>query len=161
MKSKRASPRLSLSQISFVVHVCPPSKLTPSSIPASGKSTFETSTMLFGLVGLMAIASSDSFVCRWLMSTFVGAAAPTGIATSRTTQRAAQNAATDGPGRMLSPSLGCRQREATPPDPSGAAAADQVTWNLEPAAGISGPGEDDPPPPARLLQDESTVPVYG
>src|SRR5438105_3237742 len=57
--------------------------------------------MLFGLVGLTAIVSSDSFVCRWLMSTFTGGAAVAG----RTMQSAAQNAATTRPGRMLSPLL--------------------------------------------------------
>src|SRR6266550_7308365 len=77
--SQQASPRLSLLPMRFVVHVCPPSKLTPSSIPAAGKSTFETMTMFCGLVGLTAMASSDSFVCRWLMSMFGGVAGATGL----------------------------------------------------------------------------------
>src|SRR6266480_1479665 len=65
--------------MSFLVHVCPPSKLTPSSIPAAGKSTFETMTMFWGFVGLTAMASSDSFVCRWVMSMFGGVAGATGL----------------------------------------------------------------------------------
>src|SRR6266516_6171896 len=70
--SQHASPRLSLSPISFLVQVAPPSKLTPSNSPAAGCSTFVTITMLFGLVGLTATVSSDSFPGRWLTSTFVG-----------------------------------------------------------------------------------------
>src|SRR5262249_48326216 len=108
--SQHASPRLSLSPISFVVHVFPPSKLTPSSIPAAGKSTFETSTMLFGFVGLTAIASSDSFVCRWLMSTFVGIDGAAGrcawpeAAKRNARQSVKQNATASRLGRMVSPS---------------------------------------------------------
>src|SRR5260370_14641461 len=62
--------------ISFVDHVLPPSKLTPSNIPAvrpaSAWPTLVTVTMLSGLVGLTAIVSSDSFRCRWLISTLAG-----------------------------------------------------------------------------------------
>src|SRR5262249_33324026 len=62
--------------ISFVVHVFPPSKLIPSNIPAASPAspwpTLVTVTMLLGLAGLTAIASSDSFRCRWLMSTLAG-----------------------------------------------------------------------------------------
>src|SRR5438876_11978405 len=70
--SQHASPRLSLFPINFVVQFAPPSKLTPSSIPAAGCSTFVTITMLFGLVGLTATVSSHSLVDRWLTSTFGG-----------------------------------------------------------------------------------------
>src|SRR6266536_1141704 len=70
--SQHASPRLSLSPISFLVQVAPPSKLTPSNNPAAGWSTFVTITMLFGLVGLTATVSSDSLVSRWLTSMFAG-----------------------------------------------------------------------------------------
>src|SRR5216684_2533703 len=70
--SQQASNRLSLSPISFVVQVLPPSMLTPSNSPAAGWSTFVTITMLFGLVGLTATVSSDSLPDRWLTSTFVG-----------------------------------------------------------------------------------------
>src|SRR2546430_13674063 len=70
--SQHASPRLSLSPISFWVQVVPPSKLTPSNTPAAGWSTFVTITMFFGLVGLTATVSSDSLPSRWLTSTFVG-----------------------------------------------------------------------------------------
>src|SRR6266568_5915526 len=73
--SQHASPRLSLSPISFLVQVAPPSKLTPSNNPAAGWSTFVTITMLFGLVGLTATVSSDSLPGRWLTSTFVGVGA--------------------------------------------------------------------------------------
>jgi hypothetical protein len=85
-----------LSPISFVVHVLPASKLTPSSMPAAGKSTFETSTMFWGFVGLTAIASSDSFVCRWLMSTLVGVVGVRGwaAAAGTTIRETAANAET-------------------------------------------------------------------
>src|SRR5215470_14266254 len=66
--------------ISFVAHVLPPSKLTPSNIPAVSPAspwpTLVTVTMLSGLAGLTAIVSSDSFRCRWLMSTLTGVAVP-------------------------------------------------------------------------------------
>src|SRR5215467_3673407 len=79
--SQQESPNGSLPPraISFVVHVLPPSKLTPSSIPAVSPAslwpTFVTITMLLGLVGLTAIVSSDSFRCRWLTLTLAGTAA--------------------------------------------------------------------------------------
>src|SRR5712691_3271744 len=99
--SQQASPRLSLFPISFVVQVWPPSKLTPSSIPAAGKSTFETMTMLLGLVGLTAMVSSDSFVWRWLMSTFGGTGArgpaPAGMTANKTMQSDDRNAAAATP----------------------------------------------------------------
>src|SRR6266567_1169704 len=75
LASQQASPSGSLPPrpISFVVHVLPPSKLTPSNIPAVSPAspwpTLVTVTMLSGLVGLTAIVSSDSFRCRWLTST--------------------------------------------------------------------------------------------
>src|SRR5437588_11731696 len=70
--SQHASPRLSLSPISFLVQVAPPSKLTPSNNPAAGWSTFVMITMFFGLVGLIATVSSDSLPDRWLTSMFAG-----------------------------------------------------------------------------------------
>src|SRR5436305_8851630 len=70
--SQHASPRLSSSPINFLVQVAPPSKLTPSNIPAAGWSTLVTITMFFGLVGLTATVSSDSLPGRRLMSTFAG-----------------------------------------------------------------------------------------
>src|SRR6266700_3498713 len=80
--SQQPSPRGSLppSAISFVVHVLPPLKLTPANIPAvspaSAWPTLVTITMLSGLVGLTATASSDSFRCRWLTSTLTETADP-------------------------------------------------------------------------------------
>src|SRR5260370_12985708 len=78
--SQHPSPSGSLPPraISFVCHVLPPSKLTPSNIPADSPAspwpTLVTVTMLSGLAGLTAIASSDSFRCRWLMSILAGVA---------------------------------------------------------------------------------------
>src|SRR5260370_41462304 len=80
--SQHPSPSGSLPPraISFVCHVLPPSKLTPSNIPADSPAspwpTLVTVTMLSGLAGLTAIASSDSFRCRWLVSILAGGAAP-------------------------------------------------------------------------------------
>src|SRR5713226_9115699 len=72
--SQQASPSLSLLPISFVDQVLPPSKLTPSNMPAVSPAslcpTLVTTTMFLGFVGLTAIASSDSLRCRWLTSTF-------------------------------------------------------------------------------------------
>src|SRR5260370_26946637 len=79
---QQASPAGSLPPrpIGFVAQVLPPSKLTPSNIPAvspaSAWPTLVTITMLLGLAGLTAIASSDSFRCRWLTSTLAGTAGP-------------------------------------------------------------------------------------
>src|SRR6266566_6335276 len=98
--SQQASPRLSLLPINFVDQVLPPSKLTPSSMPAVSPAslwpTLVTTTMFLGFVGLTAIASSDSFRCRWLTSTLVGVAAagaaawaPAGAATRATAVSAA------------------------------------------------------------------------
>src|SRR6266851_1539771 len=74
--SQQASPSLSLLPISFVDQVLPPSKLTPSNMPAVSPAslcpTLVTTTMFLGFVGLIAIASSDSLRCRWLTSTFAG-----------------------------------------------------------------------------------------
>src|SRR5919109_381655 len=77
---------------SFLVHVLPPSKLTPSNIPAVSPAspwpTLVTVTMLSGLTGLTAIASSDSFRCRWLTSTLTGV-----TAAARSPARAVANVA--------------------------------------------------------------------
>src|ERR1700746_4069736 len=77
--SQHASPSTSPgapSPINEVVHVEPPLKLTalniPAVTPASRCPMLVTMTMLFGFVGLIAIASSDSFRWRWLTSTLVG-----------------------------------------------------------------------------------------
>src|SRR5229473_2648171 len=82
--------------ISFVAHVLPPSKLTPSNIPAVSPAspwpTLVTVTMLRGLVGLTAIVSSDSFRCRWLISTLAGVTGPA-PATARAVGVAASAAA--------------------------------------------------------------------
>src|SRR6266516_7218888 len=74
--SQQASPSSSLLPTRRLVHVAPPSKLTarniPAESPASRCPTLVKTTMLSGLVGLTAMASSDSFRCRWLTSTFGG-----------------------------------------------------------------------------------------
>src|SRR6266849_805833 len=92
--SQQASPRLSLMTISLVDQVLPPSKLTPSNMPAVSPAslwpTLVTTTMFLGFVGLTAIASSDSFRCRWLTSTLVGVARTVAVAVAtRTMARAA------------------------------------------------------------------------
>src|SRR5207245_11192954 len=82
--SQQASPRLSLSPISFVDQVLPPSKLTPSNMPAVSQAslwpTLVTRTMFLGFVGLTAIAYSNSLKCRWLTSTLVGVARTVALA---------------------------------------------------------------------------------
>src|ERR1700757_1905410 len=87
----------------LVVQGKPPSKLTPANMPAAGTTTLVTITMLFGLVGLTAMASSDSLVERWLTAMFVGV----GCAPARTgkTSRATANPsdfieASDSTGRV-------------------------------------------------------------
>src|SRR6266852_2055950 len=101
--------------ISFLVHVLPPSKLTPSNIPAvspaSAWPTLVTVTMLLGLTGLTAIASSDSFRCRWLTSTLTGGAA----AVRGDPVRCAATAVADGAARradvrIATTRIGSRQR---------------------------------------------------
>ena len=81
--------------------MAPPSKLTPSNIPAvipaSTWPTLVTVTMLSGFVGLTAMASSDSFRCRWLTSTLVGVvlaaiADPAGISSAAVTAATAKTA---------------------------------------------------------------------
>src|SRR5712671_6268608 len=84
--SQQASPRTSPAPrpMSLVVQVDPPSKLTASNIPALSPAsrcpTFVTMTMLLGLVGLTAIASSDSLRFRWLTSIFAGPRAEPALA---------------------------------------------------------------------------------
>src|SRR6059058_66207 len=58
--------------MSRLAQVAPPSKLTAANNPASGTTTLETTTMLLGLVGLTATATSDSLVGRRLTSTLPG-----------------------------------------------------------------------------------------
>src|SRR2546421_3704803 len=93
--SQQASPRLSLLPISFVDHVRPPSKLTPSNMPAVSPAslcpTLVTMTMFFGFVGLTAMDSSDSLRCRWLTSTLLGV--PWNVAPTVATGAAARAAA--------------------------------------------------------------------
>src|SRR5882762_9815395 len=59
----------------LVAQVEPPSRLTAANIPAAGTTTLVTITILFGLVGLTAIVSSDSLLESWLTSMFVGVTA--------------------------------------------------------------------------------------
>src|SRR6266699_5575445 len=95
--SQQASPRLSLLPINFVDQVLPPSKLTPSNMPAVSPAslwpTLVTTTMFLGFVGLTAIASSDSFRCRWLTSTLVGVARTVAVAVAVATGTMAKAAA--------------------------------------------------------------------
>src|SRR5262249_26125702 len=65
-------PRLSLLPMIRAAHVAPPSKLTAANRPAAGTTTLVTITMLPGLSGLTAIASSDSLLESWLTSMFLG-----------------------------------------------------------------------------------------
>src|SRR5438874_3021426 len=102
--SQQASPRLSPLPINVLAQLLPPSKLTPLNIPAAGKSTLVMTTMLFGFVGLTAMAPSDSLWCHWLASTFVGIPLPVGfpdaaaeLVTSPTVARAATSAAVSVP----------------------------------------------------------------
>src|SRR5215472_16433295 len=103
--SQQASPSGSPAPraISLVVHVLPPSKLTPSNIPAASPAsrwpTLVTVTMLSGLVGLTAMASSDALKCRWLMSALAGAAAS-----------AVGPAASAAPATIATAKLGTRRR---------------------------------------------------
>src|SRR5713226_4652468 len=90
--SQHAAPRLSLFPMILLVQVEPPSKLTAANMPAAGTTTLVTITILFGLVGLTAIVSSDSLVGRWLMSIFVGVVG--GPASSGKTRRVAVNTRT-------------------------------------------------------------------
>src|SRR5215831_1670055 len=94
--------------ISFVVHVLPPSKLTPSNIPAASPAspwpTLVTVTMFSGLVGLTAMVSSDSLKCRWLMSTLTGVAAPVWAAAS-----AVGPAASAAPATIATAKIGTRR----------------------------------------------------
>ena len=71
----------------------------------AGGPMFVTMTMLFGFVGLTAIASSDSFPTRWLASTFTGvrAAGPAPFAT---------------PGSTISPSPSARRARVIRPPSS-------------------------------------------
>src|SRR5438034_11387538 len=87
-------------------------------MPATGKSTLETSTMFCGFVGLTAIVSSDSFVCRWLMSTLVGVlgwAAPGTTRTPETTSADNDTTAAERPRRIPSPFLGLSRVPTLPP----------------------------------------------
>src|SRR5229473_2063437 len=70
--SQQAAPRLSLFAMILEAQVEPASKLTAANIPAAGTTTLVTITILFGLVGLTAIVSSDSLLESWLTSMFVG-----------------------------------------------------------------------------------------
>src|SRR5262249_18785596 len=112
--SQQASPSGSPAPraISFVAHVFPPSKLTPSNIaaasPASLRPTLVTVTMLSGFAGLTAIASSDSSRCRWLTSTLAGVTTVGGR--SRAAARAAGAAASTAPVITATTIIGNRKR---------------------------------------------------
>src|SRR5258708_304576 len=113
--SQHPSPSGSLPPraISFVCHVLPPSKLTPSNIPADSPAspwpTLVTVTMLSGLAGLTAIASSDSFRCRWLMSILAGVAAKARDP-ARAAASAAGVAASTAPASIAATVIGNRKR---------------------------------------------------
>src|SRR2546430_6932996 len=70
--SQHAAPRLSLFPMILVAQLEPPSRLTAANMPAAGTTTLVTITILFGLVGLTAIVSSDSLLESWLTSMFAG-----------------------------------------------------------------------------------------
>src|SRR6266478_798838 len=90
--SQHAAPRLSLFPMILVAQVEPPSKLTAANMPAAGTTMLVTITILFGLVGLTAIVSSDSLLGSWLTSIFVGVFG--GPANSGKTRRVAVNPST-------------------------------------------------------------------
>src|SRR5438105_804475 len=71
----------------LVAQLEPPSRLTAANIPAAGTTTLVTITILFGLVGLTAIVSSDSLLESWLTSMFAGVVG--GPASSGNTMRLA------------------------------------------------------------------------
>src|SRR2546421_6146377 len=85
--SQHAAPRLSLFPMILVAQLEPPSRLTAANIPAAGTTTLVTITILFGLVGLTAIVSSDSLLESWLTSMFAGVVG--GPASSGNTMRLA------------------------------------------------------------------------
>src|SRR4051794_21776805 len=86
--SQHESPRLSLPSATMrLVHVCPPSKLTPRNIPETPSAMFVKITMFCGLVGLTAMAVSDSLPTRWLTSTLAGGGTgPRGAAAAHTAE---------------------------------------------------------------------------
>src|SRR6266852_1205567 len=73
----------------LVAQVEPPSTLTAANMPAAGTTTLVTITILFGLVGLTAIVSSDSLLESWLTSMFLGVVC--WLASSGRTRRVAAN----------------------------------------------------------------------
>src|SRR5438477_1372164 len=80
------------------LQVEPPSKLTAANMPAAGTTTLVTMTILFGLVGLTAIASSDSLLESWLTSTFfgvAGGAANAGVVMNASATKEANNTLID------------------------------------------------------------------
>src|SRR5712691_9802195 len=87
--SQHAAPRLSLFPMILVAQVEPPSKLTAANIPAAGTTMLVTITILFGLVGLTAIVSSDSLLESLLTSMFLGVVC--WLASSGKTTRLAAN----------------------------------------------------------------------
>jgi hypothetical protein len=58
--------------MTFLVQVAPPSNDTPSNSPLGMSGSVAMATMLFGLVGLTAMASSASFPGFLLISMFAG-----------------------------------------------------------------------------------------
>src|SRR5262245_51853258 len=97
----------------FRVHVCPPSKVMPSKRPEKPSPTFVTTTMLFGFVGLTALASSASSPTRWVTSTSGGIAPPpTGVTASPS---ATSNSTTPACGRFsITPRPSSGRCERTP-----------------------------------------------
>src|SRR5258708_3000693 len=79
--------------------------------------------MLWGLAGLTAIASSDSFRCRWLMSILAGGAAKA-PGPARAAASAAGVAASTAPARIAATAIGDPKRDiiepsSPPPLPKG------------------------------------------
>src|SRR5689334_3838500 len=71
--SQQVSPKTSVPSPTIrLLQVCPPSKLTARNIPFTPSAMFVNITILLGLVGLTAIASSDSLPARWLTLTLGG-----------------------------------------------------------------------------------------
>jgi hypothetical protein len=96
--------------MTFLVQVAPPSNDTPSNSPLGMSGSVAMATMLFGLVGLTAMASSASFPGFLLISMFAGmdrTAAAVGAASNSAKASAAKDEGTklrSIGARMASPS---------------------------------------------------------
>src|SRR6266536_1812042 len=73
--------------------------------------------MLFGLVGLTAIVSSDSFRCRWLMSTLAGMAAAAATVPAAGVAAAAAAAGTAAGINAATSTIGNKMRRIINPSP--------------------------------------------